>query len=384
MRHMNIMKKSNIFVGSAILFICLLGSIFWYLSNSKNGKDKDTFKIGMIISKDNVLQNHDRGIKTGIEYALKQEKNNPNGIDSKIMLLSSDADSINTKTKKQLQHMIEEKNVKVVIGSSDYNLCNLEKQIANEYNIPIIVPRNIAVNGTENPNRVHEQLPSVKQESQFLVSFIKSALKAQKVTVIYELSSEYQQSFAQNILKSAEKNKILVVSTNAFVADTKNYGPILSKAMSENPDVIVIAAYPSEAGYIIDQAREKGITIPIVGPSSLDRYKSLRKNIKLKNLDNIYYCSLSNLNSDDFIKFAKTFKEMKEYNPSKYELYGYNVGLELVSALKRSSINKINADEFDKALSQSILQFQAHPQLFLKKIESGNEITEPFTYSDDL
>lgn len=368
---MTIRKTNKIWIGVTILFICILGLVCYSLSHSESKKDLDCFKIGMIISRDNQLKKHDYGIKVGVEYALKQAKNEKNEISPTIEVLAIDADTQNDQIKKQLKNLIEEKHVRVLIGSSDYELCKLESQIAYEYNIPIIVPRNIIGSKDGNLDTVYEELPNVTKETQFLASFIKKGLNAQRVAILSELSSAYQQSFTYSMMESTTKYKFSIVSNESFVAGTENYAPQLLRAMREKPDVLVIAAYPLEAGYIIDQARNNGITIPIVGPSSLDKFMDLREHATLKNMDNIYYCSLVDLNSDAFVKFSREFKEMKEYSPSRYELYGYNVAQKIILSIKKDSGDQVS--DFEENLFY--VMCESKEQLYLKKIIKGDVIS---------
>lgn len=103
-------------------------------------------------------------------------------------------------------------------------------------------------------------------QGKVLANYTTNELKAKKVVLYYDNSSDY----AKGIAKSFEKTYTgKIVDKVSFQSGDKDFQATLSKIKSEDYDAIVMPGYYNETGLITKQARELGIEQPILGGDKL-------------------------------------------------------------------------------------------------------------------
>jgi len=112
----------------------------------------------------------------------------------------------------------------------------------------------------------------------------------------------------------------------------------LTKIKASNPDVLFVPGYYEEVGKIIKQAREIGITIPIIGGDGWDSAK-LVDIAGPDALNNTYFSNhyASDAKAPEIVKFIEAYK--KEYGqvPDAAAALGYDAAYMAVDAIKRAN-----------------------------------------------
>ena len=101
---------------------------------------------------------------------------------------------------------------------------------------------------------------------------IGDTLALKKVAVI-TLKNDFGQSLAAGFKQAAEQFGIEVVSEYEYSIKDRQFGPIVSKVKSDNPDAIYASGYFFTAGPLVSQLRAAGITVPIIGQEGYDSQK---------------------------------------------------------------------------------------------------------------
>ena len=60
-----------------------------------------------------------------------------------------------------------------------------------------------------------------------------------------------------------------VVATEAYLAEEKDFRSALTRVREANPDAIVLIAYQADGALIVQQIRQNGLELPLIGPGSL-------------------------------------------------------------------------------------------------------------------
>lgn len=60
-----------------------------------------------------------------------------------------------------------------------------------------------------------------------------------------------------------------VVATEAYLAEEKDFRSALTRVRDANPDAIVLISYQADGALIAQQVRQNGLTLPLIGPGSL-------------------------------------------------------------------------------------------------------------------
>ncbi|WP_161632118.1 ABC transporter substrate-binding protein [Nakamurella lactea] len=219
---------------------------------------------------------------------------------------------------------------------------NIAKKIASEGYIAMIGTSESAVTLAMAPVLAEEKIPNI-------TSGQSPALAELKTSFLFlngPTSVTYDESLAKHIVDEKGIKKIAMISNNggygkgehdAFLAalsargvtpvadqvvtmEQKDFSAALTKIREANPDLIFIGSEEVEAGLIVKQARDLGITVPFAGaaPQGTPVYIDTAgaKNVEGTIVSSPY---LSNETSDASKKFAEAYKAA--YNETA-ELHG--------------------------------------------------------------
>lgn len=89
--------------------------------------------------------------------------------------------------------------------------------------------------------------------------------------IIFNYFDSYEKIFADLFAKQANDKHIKIVSRKSFSPWDQNFAPMISDAVNSGPfDAIFLSGSLPLSGYLIQQIREMGIMVPILGSDNLD------------------------------------------------------------------------------------------------------------------
>jgi branched-chain amino acid transport system substrate-binding protein len=154
--------------------------------------------------------------------------------------------------------------------------------------------------------------------------------------------------FEEKFIKSGGK----IVGKEAFLAKDTDFKSALTKLKASNPDVIFIPAYYQEVGLIVKQARELGMTMPMLGTDGWDSPKVVEI-AGAAALNGTYFSNHYSPEDKDprVVSFVEAYK--KEYGqvPDALAALGYDSALMLIDAIKRA--NSLEPVKIKDALAQT-------------------------------
>jgi branched-chain amino acid transport system substrate-binding protein len=103
-------------------------------------------------------------------------------------------------------------------------------------------------------------------------SMLVQNLGKKKVALI-TLKNDFGQALAAGFKEGAAKLGLQVVNEYEYGMQDRQFGALVSKVKSDNPDVIYASGYYFTAGPLVSQLRAAGITAPIIGQEGYDSDK---------------------------------------------------------------------------------------------------------------
>lgn len=87
------------------------------------------------------------------------------------------------------------------------------------------------------------------------------------------LKNDFGQALAAGFKEGASKLGLQVVNEYEYGMQDRQFGALVSKIKSDNPDVIYASGYYFTAGPLVSQLRAAGVTVPIIGQEGYDSDK---------------------------------------------------------------------------------------------------------------
>ena len=188
--------------------------------------------------------------------------------------------------------------------------------------------------------------------------FVTGQLKAKTAAVLYDKTSDYSNGLQDFFQKAFTGQGGRVVSVSTYQAGDPDFRSALTTIKSTNPDILYVPGYYNDVGTIARQAREVGITAPLVGGDGWES-PDLLKGAGGK-LEGSYFTDHSALDPKDPIvkKFIDAYKAA--YNgttPDALTAQGYDAANVLFAAFKtagKPADGDYNSDDYRAKLRDAL------------------------------
>ena len=339
-------------LASALLGVAMLGSVFAGCGNDKAASDE--IKVGVNIEMTGNQANYGNAGLEGIRLAIK-EANEAGGINGKkITLVEADskseaAEAVNAATK-----LISDDKVQVILGPAVTANVIAESQVATDNKVPVIGfaatnPDVTVENGQVKPF-IFRSCFIDPQQGTVMAKFATKELKAKTAVMYIDSSSDYSKSLGKVFKETFEAAGGKVLMEESFLAKDQDFKAALTKLKTANADVIFVPAYYEEVGKIVKQARELGITCPMLGTDGWDDPK-VADIAGVAALNNTFF-STHYFSEDPGAKsFIDAFTKEYGHAPNVFAALGYDAGKLLVDALKRA--NSTDPEAIRKAIEET-------------------------------
>lgn len=302
----------------------------------------DTLKVGLNFELTGDVSAYGNVGKNGAQLAI-DEINQNGGVDGKkIEAFIKDNKSDNAEAATVTTNLTTESQVNAIVGPMVSSAVAAATPNAEKAAVPLVAPAatldNLTVDKEGNTRTYLFRATFIDSyQGQVLSRFATEDLKAKKVALYYDNSSDYAKGIAKEFKKQFKGD---IVSEATFQAKDTDFQSALTKLKDADFDAIIMPGYYQEAGTIIKQAREMGIDTPILGPDGFadDKLIELAGD---KNTSNVYYVSGYSANtSTKASDFAKAYKEKYGEEPSMFAALGYDSVYMVAKAAKGAKTSK--------------------------------------------
>jgi branched-chain amino acid transport system substrate-binding protein len=359
---MKMKKFGSIFLASAMLVGVLAGCNSDEGGSSDNGgsggssSSGDTIKIGGNLELSGAVASYGSSINDGAELAIK-EINDAGGINGKqIEYIVKDNKSESSEATSVAINLVTQEGVVAMVAPATSGNTQATVQIANDNKVPIVTGSGtnelITVNEDGSVNEYAFRTCFIDPfQGIVAANFATDELKAKNVAIYTDSSSDYAKGLAAAFKAQLEENGGKVVKEEAYVADDVDFKSTLTNLKGANPDFIFIPGYYEEVGLIVKQARELGITVPLMGADGWDS-PTLLELAGADALNNTYITNhYSSGDPDDKIQdFVKAFEAENGSAPNAFHALGYDTIYYLKDAIERAGDN-VTGEEIAKQLA---------------------------------
>ncbi|MEK4522165.1 ABC transporter substrate-binding protein [Psychrobacillus sp. FSL W7-1493] len=338
---MHCMKKSkfaSLFLASTLLIGVLAGCN----SEGGSGDGGETIKIGINLELSGGVASYGQSEDKAIDLAV-EEINDDGGIDGKkIELVKVDNKSDAGEATSGAIKLITKDKVVAIIGAATSGNTVAQVEVAGKNKVPLISP-----SGTSTTVTVTDKgkLNEFAFRTAFIdpfqgtvaANFAANELKVKNVAIYADNSSDYAKGLAASFKKDFEAAGGKIVAQESYVAKDTDFRSTLTSLKSKNPDFIFIPGYYEEVGLIVKQAREMGITVPLMGADGWDS-PDIVDLAGADALNNTYIITAySSEDPDGKAKaFSDKFNEKYGEAPNSFHALGYDTVYLLKDAIERA------------------------------------------------
>jgi branched-chain amino acid transport system substrate-binding protein len=203
-----------------------------------------------------------RDIERGTRLAV-EEWNAKGGIGGKKIGLEVGDDQHDPKQANAVAHKMVNAGILGMVGHFNSSASIPASSVYHDADIPMITP------GSTNPQLTEQGFWNVfrvcgrdDQQGKVAADFMIQSLKAKRVAILHDKTT-YGQGLASEVKKNLAG--VEVVSYSGITQGDKDFRGVLTSLKEKKPDALFFGGIYPEGGVIAKQAKEIGLTVPLVG-----------------------------------------------------------------------------------------------------------------------
>jgi branched-chain amino acid transport system substrate-binding protein len=321
----------------AATMACLLLAAGCGKSGGSGDAAAGTIKVGEFASLTGKEASFGQSSHKGTLLAIDEINAAGGVLGKKIDLVYEDNQSQPGQSATVVRKLITRDNVVAVLGEVASGRSLEAAPICQQYKIPQISPSSTNPKVTEMGDYIFRVCFIDPFQGTVMAKFAENTLKAKRVAMLSDAASAYSAGLGQYFREKflADGNQLVI--EQKYSGGDKDFKAQLTAIKAANPEAIFVPGYYTEAGLIVLQARQLGITVPLFGGDGWEAPELIQ--IGGSSLEGCYYST--HYSPQDKSEAVQTFvKQFQAKNngetPDAMAALGYDSALVLADAIKRA------------------------------------------------
>lgn len=243
-----------------------------------------------------------------------------------------------------VQKLLTQDKVVAVIGEVASSRSLAAAPLCMRARVPMLSPSSTNPRVTQVGDFIFRSCFTDRFQAAAMANFAMGELKLKKFAVLFDVKSDYSVGLREFFEEAVKKNGGEIVSDKSFGAGDIDFSAQLTDIKAANPDAVYVPGYYTEVGLICRQARERGISVPLMGGDGWDSDKTAEIGGQAIN-----GCYFTNHYSPDekrpeVAAFVEAYK--KKYGgkvPDAMAVTGYDAMNLMADAIRRAGTTKSKA-----------------------------------------
>jgi len=206
----------------------------------------------------------------GVKLAAEEINASGGVLGKKIRLVIEDDQGKAEEAASAVTKLITRDNVIAIIGENSSNQSLAAAPICQSNGIPMISPSSTNPNVTKKGDYIFRVCFTDPYQGKALATFVRQNLNATKAAILRDNKNDYSVGLAEVIRAEFTRLGGTIVAEQSYSGGDNEFRPQLTAIKSAGPEVLFVPGFYTDAGQIALQARDLGITVPLVGGDGWD------------------------------------------------------------------------------------------------------------------
>src|SRR6267142_1516747 len=253
-----------------LLSLGLIASLFFVFACQSGGGGGDKVRIGVFMSLTGDTANFGISSTNGIKMAA-DEVNSAGGINGKqVEVLVQDDRSDASEAATIVTKFVTQDQVHAILGEVASSRSIAAAPIAQNAKIPMLTPSSTNPEVTKKGNFIFRSCFIDPVQGAAIAQFAARTLKAKRAAIMVDRKNDYSTGLETVIKATFARMGGEMVQTQSYQAGDQDFNAQITSIKGANPDVIFVPGYYGDVALFAKQARDKGVTAPLVGGDGWD------------------------------------------------------------------------------------------------------------------
>jgi branched-chain amino acid transport system substrate-binding protein len=233
----------------------------------------DVIRIGHYGSMTGPTATFGTSTDEGIRLAL-DEINAIGVLGKKVEVLTEDDQSKPTEAVSAVEKLINRDKAVAIIGEVASSNSLAAAPVCQSAGVPMLTPASTNPKVTETGDFIFRSCFIDPFQGGVMAKFAMGDLKANKFAVLYDVQSDYSKGLRDFFSEEVKKSGGTIVADEAYSPADVDFRGQLTKIKGASPEAIYVPGYYTQVGAICRQAKELGISVPLLGGDGWDSEKT--------------------------------------------------------------------------------------------------------------
>ena len=255
----------------------------------------------------------------------------------KLKLISMDDQGKAAEAALATTKLATSEHVRAILGEVASSRSLAMAPIAQQNQVPMVTPSSINTKVTQTGNYIFRVCFVDTFQSHAIAQFALKSLHAKKAAVLKESTSDYSVDSVKIFAAEFVKDGGEIAVDQSYSGGDMDFKSQLTAIKAKAPDVIIVPGYYTDIGLIARQAKEVGITAPMIGGDAWDSPKL--KEIGGAALDGSYFVShFSQEDKSPLVQdFLRSYKKAYGADPDGLAALAFDAARVVADALARET-----------------------------------------------
>lgn len=313
--------------------------------------ESQTIKVGAYLSLTGEQATFGKTTENGIRLAVKQQNEKGGVLGKPIELIVYDNQGKTQETGTVVTRLVTSDRAVAVLGEVASTQSLAAAPICQEYGVPMISPSSTNPKVTQVGDMIFRVCFIDPDQGYAGAKFAIDHLKAKKAAILFDQKQAYSSGLAENFRDWFIKLGGQVTTEQAYTGGSADFSAQLTNIRDTQPDVVYIPGYYNEVGTIAKQARDRGITVPLLGGDGWESPKLTE--IGGAAIEGCYYSNHYAPEDDrpESQAYVKAYREAYGEETGALAALGYDAAMLLFDAIGRAGTT--SGKELASAIAQT-------------------------------
>ncbi|HKY63376.1 MAG TPA: ABC transporter substrate-binding protein [bacterium] len=300
-------------------------------------KKENVLTLGEFASLTGTTASFGQSMNEGIQLALEELNKSGGLLGKQVEIIVEDDQSRPEEARTAAVKLIKQDQVIALIGEVASSRSLAAAPEAQKSKIPMISPASTNPKVTEVGDYIFRACFVDTFQGSSMARFAYEDLGLRKVAILYDIKNDYSVGLTEFFEKTFKELGGEIVDKQSYSEGDIEFRAQLTAIKSKEPQAIYVPGYYTEVGLIARQARDLGISVPLMGGDGWDSPKTLE--IGGATVEGSYFSN--HYATDDPTPIVQNFikKYQAKYNkvPDAMAVLGYDAANIMFDAIKRAN-----------------------------------------------
>jgi branched-chain amino acid transport system substrate-binding protein len=274
-----------------------------------------------------------RGVEIALDELIAQKEGKIGGL--KVRAVVEDDRGMAEEAATVVQKLINQDRVVAVVGEVASSRSLAAGPICQQAGVPMISPSSTNPEVTKKGDYIFRMCFLDDFQGWVMAKFVAEDLKLKKVAVLKDVKNDYSVGLAGYFTQAFQAMGGTVVVEQSYSAGDADFRAALTSIKAKRPEAVIVPGYYTEAGQIARQARELGITVPLIGGDGWESEKLIE--IGGEAMNGCFYSNHWALDAPDpkLQEFLKAYREKFKGDPDAIGGLAYDAANVLFQSLEQ-------------------------------------------------